>query len=329
MNNTEIVTVSLLPQSKVQLEVDARIQLFESSLATRIISFIDYFRIVTQSNNFISSLNTNAAIVHSTYERVKDLYSMSTYYYSTTITDNNTRVTNPIYCGTVHTVTRAAICSTLPLNFSSLLKWTDPTEDCSLVKGFYTGCMPFESILQTTFDCLYEIECLQLLVDNFPCLNQLNLNLSNEILVESESSNKTLYEHLSNLLIDEWNTTMNYSSYLSNCNPRTCQFSSSEKINYSYAITLFIGLYGGLIVILRSISLFLIQSVNQRISIRSLKMFPRTTLVWIKQLNLFKNVNERSENDLQQQRMTTRIYLSLLLSKFLNMCNKHKKQFHI
>ena len=62
LNNNEFVTISLLPESKLQSEADATVQFFKSSLSTRILSFIDYIRVMTQANNFISALNTNTAL---------------------------------------------------------------------------------------------------------------------------------------------------------------------------------------------------------------------------------------------------------------------------
>ena len=64
LNYNEFVTIFLLPESKVQSEVNATAQFFRSSLSTRIISLIDYFRIMTQANNFITALNTNTALYY-------------------------------------------------------------------------------------------------------------------------------------------------------------------------------------------------------------------------------------------------------------------------
>lgn len=43
------------------------------------------------------------------------------------------------------------------------------------IDGFFMGCTPFESILQATLDCLYEIQCIQLLNDYFPSLKEVIL----------------------------------------------------------------------------------------------------------------------------------------------------------
>ena len=153
----------------------------------------------------------------------------------------------------------------------------------------------------------------------------MNLNLSDYGLL-SNKTNQTLYNHLSNLFIDEWTTTLNYSAYLNNCNSSTCTYTVTNTTNYSYTITLFISLYGGLILILRSISSFLVNILSKlkyrstnRISLQrpfaSWKVNLKKCVEWIKQLNLFKVANQRTENDIKQQKLTTRVYLILLSSK--------------
>lgn len=107
----------------------------------------------------------------------EDLASMSSYYYSSKT--NNSQETGVVYCSVANTLTQAAIYSIAPNGSDELLKWTDPTQNSTLIKGFFTGCNPFESLLQTTLDCLYEIDCLQLLNNNVPSINQVYIYIYN------------------------------------------------------------------------------------------------------------------------------------------------------
>jgi len=86
-------------------------------------------------------------------------------------------------------------------------------------------------------------------------------------------------------------------------------------------------LYGGLVIILRLLTPFTIkifwESKNQNCLI-----FHRINLIRsIKQLNLFKLANQRTEIDLKQQRLTTRLYLTLLIGKF-NLRKEKKRIFY-
>jgi len=65
--------------------------------------------------------------------------------------------------------------------------------------------------------------------------------------------------YLLDLFMDDWSTQMNYLKYFHQCAPSRCTYTTTDKINLSYAITLFISLYGGLIIIFRLISSFLVN----------------------------------------------------------------------
>jgi len=69
-------------------------------------------------------------------------------------------------------------------------------------------------------------------------------------------------------------------------------------------------LYSDLIIILR-----LMTPVLMKILLKWKQRFNFAFVEWIKKLNLFKFANERTENDIEQQRTITRVYLLLLSSK--------------
>ncbi len=79
-----------------------------------------------------------------------------------------------------------------------------------------------------------------------------------DYVLSSKKNNLSLYDQLNYLLIDKWSTKINYSKYFNNCNPSSCTYTTTDKINFSYGITMFISLYGGLIMILRLIVPFLV-----------------------------------------------------------------------
>ena len=59
-------------------------------------------------------------------------------------------------------------------DIESHIVWIKPVENATLVNGFFTGCSPFEALLKSTLDCLYEIDCLILLNKHFPSLQKVN-----------------------------------------------------------------------------------------------------------------------------------------------------------
>jgi len=47
----------------------------------------------------------------------------------------------------------------------------------AMVDGFFGGCIPFDAILASTLDCLYNINCLEAFSDYFPALHQVCMTL--------------------------------------------------------------------------------------------------------------------------------------------------------
>ncbi len=168
INNNQYVTISLVPKLKIESEVNNTVQFFKSRSSTQILSFIDYFRTVTETNSFVTALGTNGIIVFQNYPDITGFFSTPVpqpVLYSSNLTGMLA------YCGSVNTPTSAVILP-LPLDLDNWVYGANPVENITFVKGFFTGCIPLESILQTTLDCLYEIDCLQLLIDNFPSFTQ-------------------------------------------------------------------------------------------------------------------------------------------------------------
>jgi len=224
-----------------------------------------------------------------------------------------------ISCGITDSAIPAVFYSSSPATRDFLeFLWLKPANDSIFVNGFFAGCNPFEALLKSTLDCLYESDCLQLFNEYFPSLNE--TNLTDYILLSNNKTNSTVYDHLFNLFIDEWTIKVNYSEYFQNCNPSMCTYTATSKINYSYTINLFISLYGGLIIILRMISPFLIKilfKINRFslfILLTNSKTYLQRSIQSIKCLNLFKLANQRTENEIRQQRWVTRVYLILLMS---------------
>jgi len=62
IDNNEFVGIYLVSEGQVESEVNSTIESIKNSAFTQIISYLTYLRRNTQSNYFISALNTNALI---------------------------------------------------------------------------------------------------------------------------------------------------------------------------------------------------------------------------------------------------------------------------
>ncbi|CAF1564075.1 unnamed protein product [Adineta ricciae] len=193
------------------------------------------------------------------------------------------------------------------------IQWKTPHINDLIVDGFYTGCTPLEALLESTLDCLYSYQCIQLLKENFPNITQMNISV-----LISNKEKRSVFDYFNNLFIDEWLININYSKYFHKCSPSICTYKIWNQTDSSSAITLLISLYGGLILILRLITPYLIKISfhlkdrfqNQNVSLR------KKLIQSIKRLNLFKKIDHRTEMDIKQQKISTCVYFLL----FINLC---------
>jgi hypothetical protein len=157
--------------------VDVTVEFYKNSVSTRAISFLNYLRTIIQANYLVSALNTNILVsirIESDQYRVGEWhvdYAFDIFNDPTNIVYVTCIKENPI---------KAVGFVSISNDSSSLPRWTlkSPVPNSTKVNGFYGGCTPLESLLQSTFDCLYDIKCLQLLLNYFPYLKQVCKTLS-------------------------------------------------------------------------------------------------------------------------------------------------------
>lgn len=177
----ELITINLLSEDQVKSEINASVEMLKKSLFTRMISFIDYLRIVTQANYFISALNTNALITitnrSSEYHLDGHIVTYSIKFFLDTVDELSfsCRSTNPISPASFVSFFEDKI-------IYSHFEWLKPTINSTLVNGFFTACTPLEALLKSTLDCLYDIKCLHLLTQYFPNIQKVYL-ISSSILL--------------------------------------------------------------------------------------------------------------------------------------------------
>jgi hypothetical protein len=163
-------------------------------------------------------------------------------------------------------------------------------------------------------------------------------------LLPTSGRNVSINSHLLNLFINEWLTSINYSTYVAECAPSFCKYTVTEQTNLSYTITLLLSLYGSLTIILRFIASSVVKIIskmtfhlincNIELSIfhhdvavllqhtTPFLLFAdqpmvhcRRLTVWLWHLNLFKSANDRTESGIQKQQIMTRMYLISLMGK--------------
>jgi hypothetical protein len=176
LENNDFVTIYLLHQSQVQSEVDGTIDLSQKVLTTRMNSFLNYLRITTRANYLVSSLNTNFLVQALTNNDYIYIVGGMVVYGSWSETGED--ISSYTSCSTGNPTSSTSLLSDSNPDteyVTKRLRWEEPPPNFLLVNGFFAACTPLEALLQSTLDCLYNINCLQLLSDDFSHLNQVGM----------------------------------------------------------------------------------------------------------------------------------------------------------
>ncbi|CAF1589652.1 unnamed protein product, partial [Adineta ricciae] len=121
------------------------------------------------------------------------------------------------------------------------------------VSGMYTGCFVVEALLQSDLQCFYNGTC----IDDVKSYFMSHLSADSEplhlSLLVRFSVNSTIEQLLDQLMVEQWNDSIQYENYYSACNPSICTYTFETKNGAVYIVTTIIGLLGGLITVLRLI----------------------------------------------------------------------------
>ncbi|UJR24493.1 hypothetical protein I4U23_005868 [Adineta vaga] len=140
------------------------------------------------------------------------------------------------------------------------------------VPGFYTGCYIIESLLQSDLRCFYNQTCINHLLSYLS--SPMNVIPLNHLSSNGNHENATIQTLLTNLMIDQWKTSISYENYYHQCNPEECTFTIEKpetietieiiqtRTDFVYMIALIIGIIGGIISILQFIIPPLVKLVS-------------------------------------------------------------------
>ncbi|CAF1468909.1 unnamed protein product [Adineta ricciae] len=296
IHNTELITAYLHHELTVQEEIHGTIEFLKTSEINRFMSFLNYLRTIIKEQRMVSALNTN----YITFIQLDSTAHSSIFAYQIYHPTGNNQNTS---CDLNSTVI-AATLSPLSIDDSDILRRVQmiPLPNSTTVNGFFAGFRVFDAFLASTLDCLYSEECIQLLRSYFPRLHQMNVSWKDSILSSKHDN-------------------IDYTEYFYRCFPSICTYVRVGQASLSSTTTLLISLYGGLVLIFRLASSFFIdivfkfkqQSLRRGRNEEHRRTKLSTFLRKLKQQNLFKNVNNRSESSIKEQRLISRAYLTLLI----------------
>lgn len=149
--------------------------------------------------------------------------------------------------------------------------------------GMLVGCFTFNTILQSTLECFYDSDCLQLLQSIALYYNSKVTQLVYNSSVSRFPTNTTIQEIVNELFLEQWIGESNYSAFYSQCQPNLCTYSYVSKGGIATAIATIIGLFGSLSVAMKvaapiiiNICYFMTKKWMAATSIRTIHVKPHS-----------------------------------------------------
>ncbi|CAF4289798.1 unnamed protein product [Adineta steineri] len=132
--------------------------------------------------------------------------------------------------------------------------------------GLHIGCSVVETLLQSTFECLYDQACINLLLNYITTVTnpydyRMNILALNSSIVSRFKTNTMIQIIADELFIEEWKINSSYSLFYNQCAPAYCSYKIQKDDYAIYIISKILGLYGGLTVSLRFIIPFITKII--------------------------------------------------------------------
>ncbi|CAF1409030.1 unnamed protein product [Didymodactylos carnosus] len=205
-------------------------QLYTTQTFLRTLSFVQK---TTQANSLMSGLLTNFRFVQSPPGFTQDLFFTPSLYVNksnlTCSCDVSSKCLEP-----------SAIYNNLTLYLEFV------------VPGFYLSCFIVDSLLQSILECFYQRQCINE-IQSWMTTNFTIVSPPDATLKSKYRPTTPVQEIFSNLTIEQWLTTILFSSYYDECHPTECTFSYVQSFDLLYTIVALLALTGGLTKILKVI----------------------------------------------------------------------------
>lgn len=142
------------------------------------------------------------------------------------------------------------------------------------IPGLVATCYPVQSMLLSTLECFYDQFCINNLTSFISLFNDSNQSRPDFTALDDTTDfmrNRTIENLFDNMMIETWSTiNMSYENYYRTCAPSVCTYSITKRNGFLEALTLVIGIYGGLIVALRLLIPWIVKKFRNRRQIRSM-----------------------------------------------------------
>ncbi|CAF1148794.1 unnamed protein product [Rotaria sordida] len=216
--SNRFVTMNTLSRSQFTMGTKTRMKQFEQNSIVLLFSLIRLIRSSIRTNQLIENMWMNTQ-TFSIYDNTTSKWSI--HFQSSNLHKNSCSCSLSKEC-------------TSPIGFY-LRTDTHHSEPNATVPGLVLGCYAMDSILLSTLECFYDKKCIQILLDKYDfdivgLVSPLNKRASQIRPLQKENSrflpNTTIREIFSNLFVEDWMYSSNYTAYYERCAPTHCTYTS-------------------------------------------------------------------------------------------------------
>lgn len=111
------------------------------------------------------------------------------------------------------------------------------------------GCLPFDSLRQSTLECLYDQSCVNVLTLQPQLSRPSALDASASASTSTFLINETVESMFDrSLFLETWKHTSHYDKYFAACAPQSLYYSYEGRFHMATICTICVGAFGGLVI---------------------------------------------------------------------------------
>lgn len=239
---TDFVTAHLISRTEFDAQINSLIEEFKRKTSSQ---FMQTFRLIQVINhaNQLATTQTSNWLFYS-----YALYNLSPNYESSILNLFDINIAHNALQTFIYSKTydnKRCSCA-MQSDCSVLSIYPHRTSNQSFYQtlpGYRIGCLHLDALFKSSFSCLYNRTCLDLLQAGIYYSKPVSLSILADT---SFPPNTTIETFFSQIFVTQWSEQRSFHIYFDSCAPDFCQYKYNVKFNRIYFLTALIAVFGGL-----------------------------------------------------------------------------------
>ena len=181
------------------------------------------------------------------------------------------------------------------------------------VTSLIMQCFPSESVLLSTLECWYDLNCVALVRNSCTRIgvpDVIDISLLDNTIHSRFPINATIERIMQGLFLENWTVSFSYDRYYNTCAPISCTYTIEQQFDLFLVLVTAVAVYGGLskglrLLIPLLVSLFRLFLVSTPFRVATIRKH-------VLEFNVYDNPTS-TERTRPQERLNTRVYIALLV----------------